>query len=222
MRIRIGSLTVAAILTVAIFYAVPAGAVPMTQGTIVDVTFPAPGGNPNLAASATVTLTSLTTTSATFDTIVSNNTLVDPTADITAFGFLMSPTPTANSNVAVTHVSGTSAFVKVTTPDNIPSINAENVCAWTGNNCSGGANTGLDPGQSEHFQFALAGSFNTTSGVDLSTFGIKWQDCVSCSFEIVGTPTVRHRTPEPASVTLIGGGLLVLFLVGKFRRAARP
>ena len=76
MRIRTSSLTVTAILALAaIFCAVPAGAVPMTQGTSIIVTFPAPSGNTNLAASAIVTLTSLTSSNAIIDVSISNNTL---------------------------------------------------------------------------------------------------------------------------------------------------
>ena len=230
MRIRTSSLTVTAILALAaIFCAVPAGAVPMTQGTSVVVIFPAPSGNRNLAASAIVTLTTLTPSSAIIDVSISNNTLVagDPNALLSAFGFLLSPTPTANAAIALTDTGGvtdTDAFVHGKTPDNVPSLNAgngdpENVCTWTGNNCSGGAGTGLSDGQTDKYRFSLAGSFGNS--VDLTNFGIKRQGCDGCSFEVLGTPDIPvppQAVPEPAALTLTGAGLLALFAVTRLRR----
>ena len=231
MRIRTSSLTVTAILALAaIFCAVPAGAVPMTQGTSIIVTFPAPSGNTNLAASAIVTLTSLTSSNAIIDVSISNNTLPagDPNALLTAFGFLFSPTPTANAAIALSDTGGatdTDAFVQGKTPDNVPSLNVgngdpENVCTWTGNNCSGGAGTGLQDGQTDKYSFSLAGNFGNS--VDLINFGIKWQGCTGCSFEILGipdTPGTPQAVPEPGALTLTGVGLLALFAVTRLRRS---
>jgi hypothetical protein len=234
MRIRTGSLTVAAILALAaMFCAVPVGAVPMTQGTSVVVTFTAPSGNTNLAASAIVTLTTLTSSSAIIDVSISNNTLLagDPNARLSAFGFLFTPTPTANASIVLTDTGGatdTDAFVQGQTPDNVPSLNVgngdpENVCSWTGNNCSGGAGTGLLDGQTDNYSFSLAGSFGTS--VDLANFGIKWQGCTGCSFEILGIPGTlvapQATVPEPATLTLTGAGLLALFAVTRLRRSER-
>jgi hypothetical protein len=230
MRIRTSSLTVTAVLALAaIFCAVPAGAVPMSQGASIIVTFPAPSGNTNLAASAIVTLTSLTSNSALIDVSISNNTLVagDPNALLTAFGFLFSPTPTANAAIALTDTSAsdTDAFVQGQTPDNVPSLNTgngdpENVCTWTGTSCSGGAGTGLQDGQTDKFSFLLAGTFGTS--VDLSNFGVKWQGCDGCSFEILGipgSPVTSQAVPEPGALTLTGAGLLALFAVTRLRRS---
>jgi PEP-CTERM motif len=227
MRVSKSRSVIATIMTLtAIFCAAPAGAVPMTQGDSIVVTFPAPAGNANLAASATVTLTTLTSTTATIDVSISNNTLVagDANARLTAFGFLFTPAPTANSSIALIDTGGgtdTDAFVKGKTPDNVPSLNVgnndpENVCTWTGNNCSGAGSTGLLDGQTDKFQFGLAGTFG--SSVDLSNFGIKWQGCTGCSFEILGIPDAPPRVPEPATLGLTGAGLLALFAMRKLRR----
>jgi len=215
----------AALVLAAISCAAPADAVPMVQGDTVYVTFPAPSQNTNLAASAVVTLTTLTSSSAIFDVSVTNGTSIlgDPGAHLTAFGFLFSPTPTANSNIALTDTGGitdTDAFLQGTTPDNIPSFNSqgntpENVCIWAGNNCNGGSNNGLADGETDKFRFTLDGSFS--GSVDLSNFGIKWQACEGCSFEILGTTT--NHVPEPAAFTLFVAGGLTLFLIGRVRRS---
>src|SRR5262245_32192479 len=97
--------TVAAMLTLTTTLCVPpAGAEPMIQGTQLHVVFDAPAGNAYLAATAIVTLSTLTSNSATFDILISNNTPVagDPNARLTAFGFRLTPTPTADPAIAIT------------------------------------------------------------------------------------------------------------------------
>src|SRR5207253_609880 len=84
----------------------PASADTMTVGNTLIVTFPAPGGNANLAADATITLVSLSPFTAVFDVNLHNGTTLDAGARITAFGFLLSPTPTANAAIAVTDIGG--------------------------------------------------------------------------------------------------------------------
>ena len=188
----------------------------MTQGGEIDITFPAPAGNSHLAATATVTLSSLTSSSAVLDILINNNSSGDTgfTDRLTAFGFNMTPTPTANSNLPITFVSGTNAFQTAGTPDAVPSISPENVCAWVGTNCSAG-NAGLTAGLHDEFTLTLAGTYNTTTGIDLSTFGIKWTDCDGCSFEILGTAILDGgggggggSVPEPPTLLLLGGGLI--------------
>ncbi|HET8575486.1 MAG TPA: hypothetical protein VFO18_00195, partial [Methylomirabilota bacterium] len=107
---KLGLQFLALLLAGATLFATPAEAIPMSQGDTIIVTFPAPGGNANLVADATITLTSLTGTTATFDVDIHNGTslLLDPGARITAFGFALSPTPTANPNIPVTDTGGLS------------------------------------------------------------------------------------------------------------------
>ncbi len=209
-----------ALASAVMFSAMPAGAVTMTQGSSINVTFPAPGGNLNLAADATITLFSLTASTAIFDIDLHNGTVLDAGARISAFGFLLSPTPTANAAIAVTDIGGgtdTDAIVLGKTPDNIPSLNLENVCFWSGPNCSGGGPSGLANGQRDLFQFSLSDTF--LGSVDISQIGIKWQGCQGCSFEIVGIiDQPLPRVPEPASLVLLGVGLLGMAGIGWQRR----
>jgi hypothetical protein len=209
-----------ALATSVMLCAMPAEAVTMSAGSSIIVTFPAPVGNANLAADATITLFSLSASSAVFDVDLHNGTTLDAGAAITSFGFLLSPPPTANAAIGVTDIGGgtdTDAIVLGGTPDAIPSLNAENVCFWTGNNCSGGAGTGIFDGQRDLFRFTLSDTFGPS--LDISQIGIKWQACLGCSFEIIGTvDQPLPRVPEPASLVLLGVGLLGMAGIGWQKR----
>jgi len=209
----------AAVLAMTLAVAASAHATTITQGGSFSVIFPAPAGNSHLAADATFTLVSLSSTQAVLELLIHNTSSGDVgfTDRLTALGFLMSPTPTANSALTVTFVSGTNAFTKADTPDAIPSFGGENVCAFVGNNCSAG-NAGLTAGQTNDFKITFAGNFNTAQGIDFGLIAIKWTDCTGCSFEIQGSV----RTPEPSTLLLLGIGLLAFSVGGVWRRYRRP
>ncbi len=188
--------------------AAPAHAISISQGQDISLTFPAPAGNSHLAADATITLSTLTSSDAVLDIVVNNTSSGDTgfTDRLVSLGFLMSPAPTASSALSVTFGSGTDKFQKGSTPDGVPSFSgSENVCLYVGNNCSAG-NKGLTAGKSDEFTVSLPGIYG--KAIDLSNFSVKWTDCTGCSFEIAGVPTTP--TPEPTSLALLGSALVAL------------
>src|SRR3984893_761121 len=204
---------VCALLMATLGVAPSAHAAPLSTGGSLHITFPAPAGNSHLAADATFTLASLNSTTAVLDILINNSSAGDTgfTDRLTAFGFLATPAPT--SATWTSFVSGTNAFQNASL-DGIPSFKTiENVCTWVANNCSSG-NSGLTAGLSDRFRITLAGSFGST--VDFSNFAIKWTDCTGCSFEILGV--APPRIPEPASLLLLGVGLLGVAGIGWQKR----
>jgi len=193
----------------------PAAAVSISLGSSFTWDFPAPGANPHLGADATIMLFSLTSTTAVLDITVHNTSSGDTgfTDRLTALGFRVTPTPTANPTLSVTFVSGTDAFTKADTPDAIPSFSGlENVCAFVGNNCSAG-NAGLTAGLSDEFRITLAGAFSGLSALDISGIGVKFTDCTGCSFEIAGVP--RTSVPEPSTLLLLGTAVVGIVITAR-------
>jgi len=109
----------------------------------------------------------------------------------------------------------------------IPSLNNIEVCVWSGNNCSGGGNTGILPNGSSSFVLTLQNSAGTFGNqLTLDSLGVKFQTAAS-SFEFACTtncvPVVCTANcggggsggplPEPASFALLGLGLLSLAAV---------
>jgi len=217
MTIRRLALISTAIAALTVGATASAHATSIGVGGSLSFTFSTPA-NTHLAADATLTLLSLTSTTAVVDLLVHNTSSGDVgfTDRLTALGFRLTPTPTASSSLAVTFVSGTNAFQHADTPDAIPSFSGlQNVCAWVGNNCSAG-NAGLTAGQTDEFRIALAGPFSGLTTLDFSGIGVKFTDCAGCSFEIAGVP--RTSVPEPSTLLLLGTAVSGLAVAARLRR----
>jgi hypothetical protein len=110
---------------------------------------------------------------------------------------------------------------------NFPGFGSVEVCGFSGNGCAGGASGGLDQGQSQTGSMSIHINGPFSNGVTFSPVAAKFQTGAG-SFELdscVGTPgtcgpVVFQETPEPASLMLLGSGL-VLGALGLRRRFSR-
>ena len=81
-----------------------------------------------------------------------------------------------------------SVFQNFALNQKFPSFHTIDICAWTSNNCSGGAQGNNLPGggAADTFGFRLQSDF--TNGLDITNFPIKFQGELG-SYEFSGTPT---------------------------------
>jgi hypothetical protein len=90
------------------------------------------------------------------------------------------------------------------------------ICAFSGNNCAGGGNTGLTNGASDTFTLDLTGGNfgpdNNHLSVALEDIATKWQGSNPLSFELPGVPG-STAVPEPATLAFLGISLAGLGLL---------
>ena len=159
-------------------------------------------------------------TSLTFDITITNTTAQQSfsTSDwdsirLTSFGWDTVPDPTSASE------TGASVFTGVALETTFPGFQKVDVCAYSGNNCSGGANDGLVPQgtgtpYTDSFAMTLSGFTTGTTSVDFGTdvtggtelFDVKFQTAFG-SFEFQNQPSTPPSVPEPATLGLFGIGL---------------
>lgn len=165
-------------------------------------------------------LSTLTSTSATIAVTVTNNSSGPGTNRIVSFGIdTIAPTLTSVSDSGTDAASWGESLAT-----NFPGFQKVDLCAWAGNNCSGGANAGVLEGGSSSFNLILG--YNTiTSPFSItfnSPFPTKWQAVGNHgnSWELDASTTSVCTTdcgvtppqiiPEPGTLALFGLGVIAL------------
>lgn len=181
-----------------------------------------------LAGELDFKVTSITDAVAIFDisarhtTDLSNTDYEDENVYFTAFGFDTAP---VLGGASITD-SG-NYFDGVSLTQNLPGYSVE-LCAFTGVRCQAagkGGPSGVPAGSNDEFQLKLTGDFN--SGLELSNFIVRHAgDLGSFTFPAVdnGNGTIIPpdiTIPEPASLALLGLGLVALAGVTRRRRGLK-
>jgi hypothetical protein len=183
---------------------------------------------PTLAASATLTVSSITASAVTLDITLDNDT--DPLANVAGFTGSIVAFGMELDGFASGALSTAGSFLDGYATNNIaggPGLTVD-FCAATDSSCNAGTEAdGIVIGGSDAMQFTLNGTFDPIGGITLSNFAVKWQtnydtlvipddpDVVAgnSSFEQPGLPGVP--IPEPSTAALLGLGLLGLAAGGR-------
>jgi hypothetical protein len=172
------------------------------------------GTSTNLEAVGEFTV-ALSDTSAEFLISLTNNTaLVSESIHSIAFDTLPDP-------IALTDPVAGSVFQNFSLDQKFPSFRTVDICTWTSNTCSGGAqgNNLLGGGALDTFGFSLGGDF--TNGLELNNFAIKFQGDLG-SYEFRGTPSPRITVPEDdSSASFLLVGIAFVFAFGAGVRRSR-
>jgi hypothetical protein len=169
-------------------------------------------GNANPNLQATINITSLTNGSITFS--VTNVLVAGVTSSITGIGFELPGTITANSpGTCGPTLAECNNFTLTPTVDNTPGNVPQFPAAtldWaliTGPAFTGGNPPGINQGATA--TFTVTGNFTGLTQADfLAGVYIRFQSVVDPNFPNVGSDVAHNAVPEPASMLLLGSGLV--------------
>lgn len=130
---------------------------------------------------------------------------------LTHFGFGIDPNATGVAFIG----TGSDGMLGATLGD-LPGLKAIEVCAYGGNNCSGGSSGGIWAGLSDSFTLILSGTWGESVTID--PLGFKYQTGYG-SFEFTNEPP--RKVPEPTSGALLLLGLSLLAAGGVSRIRSR-